>query len=129
MCILTPDRIFRSEEADEIVLPTSTGQIGVLNGHAPLITALDIGAIMFSKKSDWTAFALIGGFALVQDNQVDILVNEAVAASSLERAEAEKSLADSIDLLSQAVGEKAKVEASFAFKRARARYQVVRWKK
>jgi len=129
MCILTPDRIFRSEEAEEIILPTSTGQIGVLNGHAPLITALDIGPIIFSKKSNWTAFALIGGFALVQENQVDILVNEAVAASSLEKATAEKSLADAIDLLSQAVGEKAKVEASFAFKRARARYQVVQWKK
>jgi len=129
MCILTPDRIFRSEEVEEIILPTSTGQIGVMTGHAPLITALDIGPIMFSKRSNWTAFALMGGFALVQDNQVDILVNEAVASSSLEKTTAEKSLSDAIDLLSQTTGEKAKVQATFAFKRARARYQIVQWKK
>jgi F-type H+-transporting ATPase subunit epsilon len=129
ICILTPDRIFRTEEVEEIILPTSTGQIGVLNNHAPLITALDIGPIIFSTKSNWTSLALIGGFALVQDNQVDILVNEAVAASSIEKTKTEKSLEVAIDLLNKSVGEKEKVEATFEFKRARARYQVAQWKK
>merc|ERR1712224_224086 len=88
--ILTPDRIFQNEEVEELILPTSTGQVGILNGHAPLITALDIGPMMLCKKSNWTALALIGGFALVQQFQVTILVNEAVSASSIERKEAEK---------------------------------------
>jgi ATP synthase F1 epsilon subunit len=127
--ILTPDRIFQNEEAEELILPTSTGQVGILSGHAPLITALDIGPIMLCKKSNWTALALIGGFALVQQNQVTILVNEAVAASSVERKEAEKSLEEAINRLDQADGGKAKVEATFAFKRARARYQIAQWKK
>jgi len=129
VCILTPDRIFKNEEAEELILPTSTGQIGILNGHAPLITALDIGPIIMCKKSNWTALALIGGFALVQENQVTILVNEAVSTSSVERKEAEESLKKAIDRLNQVTGEKAKVEASFAFKRARARYQIIQWKK
>jgi ATP synthase F1 epsilon subunit len=129
VCILTPDRIFRNEEAEELILPTSTGQIGILNGHAPLITALDIGPIILSQKSNWTSLALIGGFALVQQNQVTILVNEAVAASSVERKEAEKALEEAINRLNQVTGEKEKVEATFAFKRARARYQIVQWKK
>jgi ATP synthase F1 epsilon subunit len=100
-----------------------------LNGHAPLITALDIGPIILSQKSNWTSLALIGGFALVQQNQVTILVNEAVAASSVERKEAEKALEEAINRLNQVTGEKEKVEATFAFKRARARYQIVQWKK
>lgn len=127
--ILTPDRIFQNEEAEELILPTSTGQVGILNGHAPLITALDIGPIMLCKKSNWTALALMGGFALVQQNQVTILVNEAVAASTIDRKEAEKALEEAISRLDQADGEKAKVEATFAFKRARARYQIAQWKK
>jgi len=129
VCILTPDRIFQNEEAEELILPTSTGQIGILNGHAPLITALDIGPIILSQNSNWTSVALMGGFALVQQNQVTILVNEAVAASSIERKEAEKTLEESINRLNQVTGEKEKVEATFAFKRARARYQIVQWKK
>jgi len=129
ICILTPDCLFCNEEVEELILPTSTGQIGVLTGHAPLITALDIGPIMICQQANWTALALIGGFALVQENQVTILVNEAVAASSVERNEAEIALKESMDRLNQTVGEKEKVEAIFCFKRARARYQIVKWKK
>jgi ATP synthase F1 epsilon subunit len=127
VCILTPDRIFQNKEVEEIILPTSTGQIGVLSNHAPLLTALDIGPIIFRKKSDWIALALIGGFALVQDNQVTILVNEAVASSSVEEREAIKTLEEATNRLNQVSDEKAKVEATFAFKRARARYQIVKW--
>jgi ATP synthase F1 epsilon subunit len=129
VCVLTPDRIFRNEEAEELILPTSTGQIGILKGHAPLITALDIGPIVLCKKSNWSAIALIGGFGLVQQNQVTILVNDALSASSVDRKSTENELAESLDRLNQVTGEKAKVEATFAFKRARARYQIVNWKK
>jgi F-type H+-transporting ATPase subunit epsilon len=127
--ILTPDRIFKNEEAEELVLPTSTGQIGVLSGHAPLITALDIGPIVFRQKTGWVVLALIGGFALVQENQVTILVNEVVVSSSVDPKEAEQTLKESMDRLQQANGRKEKVEATFSFKRARARYQIVTWKK
>ena len=126
--ILTPDRTFRDKEAEEIILPTSTGQIGVLRDHAPLITALDIGPIIIRRKSDWSALALIGGFALVQNNKVTILVNEVVSASSVEKNEAEKSLDEATNQLNQVTEKAAKVEATLAFKRARARYQVRQWK-
>lgn len=129
VCILTPDRIFRNKEAEELIFLTSTGQIGVLNGHAPLITALDIGPMILRQQSNWTALALIGGFALVQNNQVTILVNEAITASSVEKNEAEKALDEATNRLNQVTGEKEKVEATFSFKRARARYQIVQWKK
>jgi ATP synthase F1 epsilon subunit len=127
--ILTPDCIFYNENAEELVLPTSTGQIGVLNDHAPLITALDIGPILLRKETTWTAFALMGGFALVKENQVTILVNEAVAASTVDKGEADKALEEATNYLNQVTEEKAKVEATFAFKRARARFQIVQWKK
>jgi F-type H+-transporting ATPase subunit epsilon len=127
--ILTPDCTFQKEEADEIILPTRTGQIGVLTGHAPLITALDIGLMIFRQRSNWKALALIGGFALVQKDQVTILVNEAVAASSVSEKEAEKALEEASNYLNQVLEEKRKVEATFSFKRARARYQVAQWKK
>jgi len=123
--ILTPDRIFWNEEAEELILPTSTGQRGVLTGHAPLRTALDIGARMVRTSSGWSAVALRGGFALVQSDKITILVNEAVAAATVNSQEAEKALEEATTRLNQVTGEKEKVEATFAYKRARARYQIV----
>ena len=129
VCILTPDCIFQKEEIDELILPTRTGQIGILNNHASLITALDIGLIIARNQSNWKTLALIGGFALVQKNQVTILVNEAVTTSSVEEDEVKKTLDEATSRLNQVVEEKRKVEAVFAYKRARARYQIIQWKK
>jgi ATP synthase F1 epsilon subunit len=128
VCILTPDRIFQNDEADELILSTSTGKIGVLSGHATLITALDIGTRMIRQKSNWNTLALIGGFALVQSDIVTILVSAAIAASSVTKDDVEKALEEATDRLNQVFRATEKVEATFAFKRARARYQIVQWK-
>ena len=126
VCIMTPDRIFWSDQADEIILPTNTGQMGVLTNHAPLITALDIGVTLIRSKMEWIPVALMGGFALVKQNQVTILVNEAESAKTIESEQAETAFQEAKTRLEAADGEKQRVEATFQFKRARARYQVVK---
>ena len=45
--VITPDKVVWDAMADELVLPSSTGQIGILTDHAPLLTALDIGVMKF----------------------------------------------------------------------------------
>jgi len=123
---MTPDRIFFNETADEIILPTNTGQMGVLSNHAPLISALDIGVMLIRTQNTWQSLALMGGFALVQQNQVTVLVNEAESSTSINKDEAESAFNDAKVKFEQAQGPKEKVEANFAFKRARARYQLVK---
>jgi ATP synthase F1 epsilon subunit len=123
--ILTPDRIFWNESAEEIILPTNTGQMGVLTNHAPLMTALDIGVMLIRTKKEWISLALMGGFALVKQNQVTVLVNEAESSSTIDPTEAEKSYEDAQAKWAEASSQKQKVEANFALKRARARYQLV----
>ncbi len=125
VCIMTPDRIFLNQQAEEMILPTNTGQMGVLTNHAPLITALDIGVMLIRTKNDWTTIALMGGFALVKQNQVTVLVNEAESKETIDPIEAEKAFTAARQKLEQAEGQKQKVEANFSFKRAKARYQVV----
>lgn len=129
VCILTPDCIFQKEEIDELILPTNTGQIGILRNHASLLTALDIGLIISRNQSEWKTLALMRGFALIQKNQVTILVNEAVTTVSVEEKEVVKTLEETTNRLSQVIEEKRKVEAIFAYKRARVRYQIIQWKK
>jgi ATP synthase F1 epsilon subunit len=122
--IMTPDRIFWSAQAEEIILPTNTGQMGVLTNHTPLITALDIGVMLVRAQNEWSSVALMGGFALIKDNQVTILVNEAEQASSIEAEEAETSFLAAKQALEAAEGRKERIEANLVFKRARARYQI-----
>ena len=126
VCIMTPDRIFWNDQAEEIILPTNTGQMGVLANHAPLITALDIGVMLIRTKKNWTSLALMGGFALVKQNQITVLVNEAESSETIEAEQAENAFNEAKTQLDQADGQKQKVEANFVFKRARARYQVVK---
>ena len=126
VCIMTPDRIFWNDQAEEIILPTNTGQMGVLANHAPLITALDIGVMLIRTKKNWTSLALMGGFALVKQNQITVLVNEAESSETIEAEQAENAFNEAKTQLDQAEGQKQKVEANFVFKRARARYQVVK---
>lgn len=123
---MTPDRIFWDDQAEEIILPTNTGQMGVLENHAPLITALDIGVMLIRTKKDWISLALMGGFALVKQNQITVLVNEAESAETIEIDQAENAFNTAKTQLNQADDQKQKVEANFIFKRARARYQVVK---
>lgn len=125
ICILTPDRVFWNEEAEEIILPTNTGQMGVLSNHAPIITALDIGIMSIRTQKDWTSVALMGGFALVKQNQVTVLVNSAESKETINSSEAEQAFLEAKEQLEKALGQKEKVEANFSFKRARARYQLI----
>jgi len=122
---MTPDVVFWNEQAEEIILPTNTGQMGVLTNHAPIITALDIGVMSIRTNKDWTSVALMGGFALVKQNQVTVLVNSAESKDKVDAAKAEQAFLEAQEQLDKATGPKEKVEANFAFKRARARYQLV----
>lgn len=124
--ILTPERPFWNGQAEEIILPTETGEMGVLKNHAPIITGLDVGAMLIRTKEEWNSYAIMGGFALVKQNQVTILANEAQYSVNIDAEEAKNAFEKSKENLEKAEGVKEKVEANFAYKRAKARYQVVK---
>jgi F-type H+-transporting ATPase subunit epsilon len=132
--IMAPDRVFWNATAEEIILPTNTGQMGILTNHTPVITGLDIGVMLVresassggkSASNEWTSMALMGGFALIKENTVTILVNDAELASTIDRTKAEQAFQEAQVAFEKADGRKEKIEASLAYKRARARFQVV----
>jgi len=100
--------------------------MGVLKNHAPIITGLDVGAMLIRTKEQWSSFAVMGGFAVVKNNVVTILANEAEASATINPDEAKAAFEAAKDTLEKAEGVKQKVEANFAFKRAKARFQVVK---
>lgn len=126
VCIMTPDKIFWDEEAEEIILPTNTGQMGVLTKHAPLITALDIGVMSIRQNNSWNFIALMNGFASIKNDKVTILVNSAESKETIDSNKAEKEFLEAQDRVNTVTDEKEKVEAVLAFKRARARFLVIK---
>jgi len=79
--VLAPDQSVFDDNADEVILPSTTGQVGILTGHVSMLTALDSGVLRLRQGSTWQSIALMGGFAEVEANQVTVLVNAAELAS------------------------------------------------
>ena len=124
--VIAPDCTVWDAPADELVLPSTTGQLGILSGHAPLLTALDTGVMRVRNgKSDWTAIALMGGFAEVEEDEVIILVNGAERGSEIDQKAAAVEFADAQkawDALPSGISQE-RIKADQALKRARARLQ------
>jgi F-type H+-transporting ATPase subunit epsilon len=125
LCVMAPNRIVWNSEAQEIILSTNSGQIGILPNHAPLLTALDIGIMKIRTNTQWLTMALMGGFAMIENNQLTILVNEAEKSSDIDPEEAKKAFDLAQENLNQATGRKQTIEANLAFQRAKARLEAV----
>ena len=108
--VITPDSIVWEDRVEEIILPSTTGQLGILTNHAPLITALEIGVMRVRPAKEWKAISLMGGFAEVENNVIKVLVNGA-------------EIGENFDAAKQAGDPLEKNRATQAFKKARARLQ------
>merc|ERR1712100_305981 len=120
-----PDKIVWNTPAEEVILPSTTGQLGILSSHAPLITALEIGVLRVKLEDSWKPMVLLGGFAEVENDEITILVNgvEEVAAGDL--AAAKSALEAASETLENAATDKEKIEASQNLKRVSARVQAL----
>nr|YP_010951755.1 ATP synthase epsilon subunit [Laurencia elata]WMP12694.1 ATP synthase epsilon subunit [Laurencia elata] len=121
--VIAPDTIVWNAEAEEIILPSSTGQLGILSGHIPLLTALDIGVMRVRINKEWKPIILLGGFAEVKNNTVTILVNGAEEIQEINLEEANKSLEEANNLFEEAKTNKEKIEATQSLRKAKARIQ------
>lgn len=124
--VLAPDvRIFDGT-ADEVILPSTTGQMGVLKGHVSLLTALDVGVLRLREGYTWSSIALMGGFAEVIDDEVTVLVNGAELGTDIDRAKAEQAFATAREELARVAEEintPEKLQAQRNASLARARLQ------
>nr|BDZ75768.1 ATP synthase CF1 subunit epsilon [Fissidens protonematicola] len=123
--VMAPNRIVWNSEVQEIILSTNSGQIGILPNHAPLLTALDIGIIKIRLNEKWSTMALMGGFAMIDNNQMTILVNEAEKANEINLQKAQEVFQMAQTQLFQAEGRKQVIEANLTLKRAKARLEAV----
>jgi len=108
--VISPDKIVLDIDAEELILPTSTGQLGILTDHAPLLTALDIGVMRVKTETGWNSIVLLEGFAEVEANKVTVLCNGAEEASSINLKTAQDALEKIILLVEEATTKKEKID-------------------
>lgn len=121
--IVTPERLLVKTAAEEIIIPGKSGYLGVLPGHAPLITELAVGEIAYRAEGQVKRLAVAWGFAEVLPDRVTILAEIAEKAEEIDvaRAQAMKQQAEE-DL--RRAGPGGNPEAQAALERAQARLDV-----
>lgn len=124
--VIAPDKTVWNAPADEVILPSTTGQMGILSGHAPMLTALETGVLRVRANNEWTSIALMGGFAEVENSEVTVLVNDAEPGTSINLEDAKAVLNTAEARFNKAQNGTDRPElivATRQYKRARARVQ------
>ena len=127
--VLSPDKSVFDGNAEEIILPSTTGLLGILPGHISMVTAIDIGVLRVLNNGKWDSIALMGGFAEVESNEVTVLVNGAELGNKIDAALAERELEEAKNKFTKLENEPTspeKVKAQEALNKARARLQATK---
>ncbi len=92
--LVAPERLLLSDEADMVTLPATDGYMGVMAGHAPVITTLRTGMIDVSKDGTQERYFIHGGFAEIGPTKVTILAEQALPLSEIDLAVLDQQLKD-----------------------------------
>jgi F-type H+-transporting ATPase subunit epsilon len=90
LSLVTPERQVVNEEVDQVNVPGSEGDLGILSDHAPIITNLRPGSLSYEKGEVTTQLIVSGGYLEVTDNRVIILAETAEFLHEVDRDRAEK---------------------------------------
>lgn len=127
--VITPERVVLDQQVDEVIVRAIDGEMSVLPGHEPLLTALAIDVLRYKSDKEEMTAAVMGGVMEVNSDNVTVLadlaeldteVDEAKAHQERERAEAEKT--QKVDKLDIYLSE-------MAISRSIARLKAAEWSK
>jgi F-type H+-transporting ATPase subunit epsilon len=126
LIVVTPERQLLRERAVEVQLPGADGYLGVLPGHAPLMTEIGIGELSYHDAAgkESAHLALVRGFAEVLPDRVTVLAETAERAEEIDLARAEAALARAQKRLASGDTNIDWDRASVALQRALIRIQV-----
>jgi F-type H+-transporting ATPase subunit epsilon len=126
--IVTPEKVVIRDTAEEMQIPGKSGYIGILPGHAPLITELAVGEISYRRGADTQRLAVAWGFAEVLPDKVTILAETAEKASEIDVSRAQEAKKRAEQRLAASNTEVDATRAENALKRAETRIDVAQGK-
>jgi F-type H+-transporting ATPase subunit epsilon len=99
LSLVTPEGPAFEGEAEMLIVPGVSGEIGVLARHAPLVAMLKAGEIRVKSQGEWQAFAAGPGYFKVQQDRALVLVDDAVRADEIDVEQARREAEDARALL------------------------------
>lgn len=94
--VVTPSAVVYRDEVEMVVATTSTGEIGILPMHAPIVAELAVGEVRLKKGAAENAvvFATYGGYLQFADDRMIILADNAINIAEMNAAELDSKLAE-----------------------------------
>jgi F-type H+-transporting ATPase subunit epsilon len=99
--IVSQDRLVFEGDADIVILPGSLGEMGILPGHAPLLSTLDLGVIRVKSGEEEEVFTVTGGFVEVQPDIITIMADAAENVEEIDVQRAEEAMERARKLLEE----------------------------
>jgi F-type H+-transporting ATPase subunit epsilon len=90
--IVTPEARVYSDTIDTVVIPTTTGEVGILPGHIPLLTEIEHGELRVTKGGVTLNLAVSGGFAQIANDKVSVLAEHAITEDKIDETAVEAAL-------------------------------------
>jgi F-type H+-transporting ATPase subunit epsilon len=88
--IVTPEKMAFSDKVEEVTIPGTEGEFGVLKGHEAFLSSVDIGELNFLKDGKKTYYAVNTGYAEVTSSKVTVLVETAERSDQIDKERALK---------------------------------------
>lgn len=125
--LVTQERkVFEETEADIVVIPATEGEMGVLPGHAPVLTTMTFGELVIRKGAAQERFAIYGGVVDVRPDKVVVLADLAESSFNIDTQRAEEARRRAQQLLSEGVPPEQNRDATLALRRAELDLKVAR---
>ena len=94
LSIVTPEKQLVSEEVDQVNVPGTEGDLGILYDHAPILTVLRSGQLSYEKEGETFVLVVSGGYLEVTDNRVTVMAETGEFLKEIDRERAERAQAE-----------------------------------
>lgn len=88
--VVTPEKMVFSGKVEEVLIPGTEGEFGVLLGHEPLLTSVDIGEFYFVAGGKKAHYAVNTGYAEITGSKITVLIETAERADAIDKDRANK---------------------------------------
>ena len=120
---VTPEKQLVVEEVDQVNVPGTEGDLGILYDHAPILTNLRSGQLSYENDGETVALVVSGGYLEVTDNRVTVLAETGEFLHEIDRERAERAHAEAEKLLLTDLSEEEFIETQKKLFRAVARLE------
>ena len=117
LSLVTQERHLLTEEVDYIQAKGVEGEFGVLKGHAPFLTLLDVGEFLVRKEESLYSYFVAGGVVEVLQDRVTVLADTIERADEIDGKRAEEARQNAIEALKQPVSSQSRLQYEQVLKR------------